>query len=652
MIDELSSYQNILEFMNEGFAYHKIVLNEDNEPIDYIFIDVNTAFEEITGLKKADIINKRVTKVLPGIEHGDFDLIETYGKIALNGSSYSFEQFSINLNKWFKVSAYSNKQGYFVTIFYDITEIKNSLYNVKRMSQMLVNYLEFPLAQIDYQMITDDVKELSGAAYIVLNMIDHVKNVTVTKSISGDFKNVSAAARLFGFDFINREWSIDEFAHETMKTKKIRRYKGLSDISSMHIMKAIAKQIEGFFNLGEIVAIGISKGDLIVGDILIVMPKNKKFFQDDIIELFANQLGIVFVRKQLEEEQRQYDEQIQFMSIHDRVTGLYNRIYFEEKLAEYDDERYYPISLLIGDVNGLKLTNDVFGHQMGDELLKVIADILKNVIQNDGIITRWGGDEFSIILPNTTINQAENICINITKQLNKKINSLPLQPSLSLGAATKEDNGVSMQYVLKEAEDRMYRHKLLESRSFRNGIISSLTEMMLERDFETNEHAERITRLCGRVGEAAGLSDSDKDALNLLAILHDIGKIAVPDHILLKPDKLTTEESEEMKKHTEIGYRIASSTQELSHIADYILSHHERWDGSGYPRALRGTEIPKCVRVLSIVDAYDAMTSQRPYKKPIPHELAVKEIIRCSGTQFDPELVKIFAKIANKSFNI
>jgi PAS domain S-box/diguanylate cyclase (GGDEF) domain len=356
-------------------------------------------------------------------------------------------------------------------------------------------------------------------------------------------------------------------------------------------------------------------------------------------------LAFVVVQHEDITQKKAREEKIIQLSYHDKLTGLHNRASFEEELKRHDEAEHLPISILIGDVNGLKLTNDVFGHQEGDRLLQKIAEIMKEVCSEKHLISRWGGDEFAIIMPFTTARDANEICQKI-RQSCITSNMDPIQPSLSLGTSTKDTSEKNIIAVLKEAEDRMYRHKLLESRSVRNSIIASLEKTLFERSFETEEHAHRLSEKALEIGKAIGLSQSQQDDLRLLSLLHDIGKIAISDSILTKPGALTPPEWDEMKKHPEIGYRIAQSTQELSHIADNILSHHERWDGTGYPQGLKSYEIPKLSRIISIVDAYDVMTHGRPYKNAVPHSEALEEISRCSGSQFDPEIVEIFLKLS------
>jgi HD-GYP domain-containing protein (c-di-GMP phosphodiesterase class II) len=166
-----------------------------------------------------------------------------------------------------------------------------------------------------------------------------------------------------------------------------------------------------------------------------------------------------------------------------------------------------------------------------------------------------------------------------------------------------------------------------------------------ERDYITEGHGKRLTRLCEKVGEGKDLNSAQIDNIKLLAQVHDLGKVGIPDNILFKKGKLTEEEWEIMRQHPEKGYRIASSSPDLFGIADLILKHHEKWDGTGYPLGLKGNDIPVECRILAIVDAFDAMTNDRPYSKAKTRKEAIDELLRCSGTQFDPELISIFLKV-------
>jgi len=337
---------------------------------------------------------------------------------------------------------------------------------------------------------------------------------------------------------------------------------------------------------------------------------------------------------------------ISFLSYHDYLTGLYNRAYFEEAKLRLDTPGMLPISIIMGDINGLKLINDGFGHPKGDELLVEIANILKSCGRPEDIISRIGGDEFGIILPQTDMQTAQRICSCIYDTCKQySLHGSSIYPSISLGYATKSSETETLDDILIAAEDSMSKQKLLESRSAHSSIIGSIKVIMFEKSQETEEHAERLVQLSKSIGVAMSLSDDQLNELELLSTLHDIGKMSIPAAILSKPGKLNDEEWREMKKHPEVGFRIAQATSELVPIAKYILCHHERWDGKGYPQGLVGEQIPLLSRIVSIADSYDAMTNDRAYRAAMTKKEAAEEIKKCSGTQFDPEITQLFLNL-------
>jgi diguanylate cyclase (GGDEF)-like protein len=295
-------------------------------------------------------------------------------------------------------------------------------------------------------------------------------------------------------------------------------------------------------------------------------------------------------------------------------------------------------------VNGLKLVNDAFGHAAGDKLLTRVAQILKDCCRKEDVIARLGGDEFAIFLPRTSF-KVTSIIIDRIKAACRNASQDPVQLSIALGAVTKESSSQSIQEIQREAEERMYRSKLLESKSLRASIISSLKRTLFEKSHETEEHTNRLQRVALKIGHALGLSEGELNDLSLLSTLHDIGKIAIPEGIIAKPAQLSTEEWDLIWKHPEIGYRIAAATPELVPIAEAILAHHEWWDGTGYPRGLKGEEIPLLSRIISIVDAFDVMIFGRPYKEHITQEQALIELKKQGGIQFDPHLIEIFVRM-------
>ncbi len=343
-------------------------------------------------------------------------------------------------------------------------------------------------------------------------------------------------------------------------------------------------------------------------------------------------------------ERKETDERIRHLSFHDSLTDLYNRAFIEEELQRLGDSRELPLGVMLCDVNGLKLINDAFGHKKGDELLRRFANILRKSYRKEDLIGRWGGDEFILLLPGMERMEMRELARRIKKHC-KQASTEDLPLSVSFGWTVKTTSQQSTDTVITQAEERMYRNKLTESRSTRSAIIASLERSLRETTQETEEHANRMAEMSQKVGEALGLRDDDIHDLMLLSRLHDLGKIAIPKHILNKPSSLTAKEWETVKKHPEVGYRIAESSPDLLPIAEAILAHHERWDGTGYPQGLRGEAISILARILAVVDAFDVMTNGRPYKEPMSTAQALEELKRCAGSQFDPEVVEVFVKM-------
>ncbi|SCJ47335.1 Cyclic di-GMP phosphodiesterase response regulator RpfG [uncultured Clostridium sp.] len=350
--------------------------------------------------------------------------------------------------------------------------------------------------------------------------------------------------------------------------------------------------------------------------------------------------GIVGLSRDIT-ERKKLENKLRYLSYTDSLTGLYNRSSFEEKLNQYNQEKYLPLGIIMGDVNGLKLVNDTLGHLEGDKLIKSISNVLTEVCSNMGSVFRWGGDEFMILLPNCN----EQLCENIMKEILDKCQHSDyefIQLSIALGESVKNSISQNIYECIKEVEEKVYRRKLLDKKSIRSSITDSLIKSLQEKNTETEEHTERVTAYAYSMGLNLNFKASELDELFLVAKLHDIGKIGINEEILLKPGKLTNDEFIIMKTHSEKGYRILHAMGELENVAKCVLCHHEKWDGTGYPLGLKEDEIPLISRIISIVDAYDVMTSNRPYKKPMTKESAIAELMRCSGTQFDPFLVNIF----------
>lgn len=338
------------------------------------------------------------------------------------------------------------------------------------------------------------------------------------------------------------------------------------------------------------------------------------------------------------------EERARFLSYHDKLTGLFNRAWFDEQMHQIEGQSEYPYTVIIGDMNGLKVANDLFGHKVGDSLLTVVAEILRKCCRETDVICRLGGDEFAILLPKANEEAARDICRRIRTACDDA-RMKPLNPSIALGYATRHDADMPVEDLMKEADDRMYRNKLNVSNSLRSSLILSLQASLEEKTLETKEHAERIRALSIKLGHRMGLPESLMDELSLASMMHDIGKVGIPDSILMKPGKLNLEEWEIMKKHCEIGRNIVRTSTNMDAVGKYILHHHERYDGTGYPYGLSGEDIPLVSRIIAVVDTYDVMTHVRPYKSPMPHDEVCLEMLRCRGSQFCPKVLDAFLEM-------
>ena len=838
-----------------SYAYHRIVTDENGVPTDYIFLDVNEAFEKMTGLQKQNIIGRRVTETLHGIRNEEFDWVDFYGKVALSREAKEITRYSDALKRWYKVSAYSPETGYFVTIFQDVssemdriklleqqkTELEKLsddiriIFNCTHDAMFLIKYKNdefryittnaqhqsttgFQLEEIQGktpfelfgvetgQIIHNNylrcVKEEESISYeetraypsgvktwftsltpvyengIIAYLTGSMKDITKRKIVEKEkdellnkldsmFSNHSAimliiepesgkiidanpaASKFYGYsrdELLNmyiqdinilpaeevKRLRLQAFSHNQryfimphrLKNGQVRmvdvyssplshsgksnlysiifdvtdreKYKqdlllekqllnttlrsigdgvvttdvagritslnksaqeitGWSDqdaqnhdftevfdLTSEETQEKVESPIEKVLETGEI--IGLANHTVLMnkqGNLIPVADSAAPIKDDN-----GKTYGVVMVFRDVSKEKESKNKIYQF-SYHDHLTGLYNRRFMDEKIDQFNCSDQYPIAVIMGDVNGLKITNDVFGHVKGDELLQKVATILSEVCSKDCFVGRWGGDEFLILIPDSDSESTEQI-IQKAKVLCEKKSGADLQLSVSFGYATKKSDKEDLRVALQQAEEMMYHGKLMESRSYHNQIVNNLISMLDEKSLETEEHAQRMKLSCTLIGKKLNMPANEISELSLLAILHDIGKVGIPENILQKPGPLTVDEMDIMKKHTEIGYRIAQNSTELSSISELILFHHERWDGNGYPSGLKGEDIPLKCRILAIADAYDAMTNDRVYRKAMTKSEAVNELILNKNTQFDPYITDVFIDALKK----
>lgn len=334
--------------------------------------------------------------------------------------------------------------------------------------------------------------------------------------------------------------------------------------------------------------------------------------------------------------------EIEYISFHDELTGLYNRLFFDEELKRYDNPRSYPITIMMADLNGLKLVNDAFGHLAGDEYLRLAGKLFAEESRATDVVARWGGDEFSIIMPNSDQIAAKALI----KRIQKRIQDMSFEfgeISIAFGYDTKTSEEQDITETFQHAEEMMYYDKNEIIGSVRSATINTILETLFHKSEEIQDHSERVSVLASELAKAMNLPTTRVKDIKTMGRLHDIGKIIIDSSILEKTTELTKDEWNIMKQHPLTGSKMLAMTQEYTRLAPGVLHHHERFDGAGYPNGLKGSEIPIESRIIAIVDAYDAMMSVRPYKKTVfSKEQARVEILRCAGTQFDPKIVSVF----------
>lgn len=605
------------EMSPDGFTLLQPVRNTSGEIVDFTWIYENPAIARVNNTIPGEVVGKKLLDLFP--KHRGTQIFEAYIRAIKTNEVQTFEEISVGSvisgEKWLRMLIVPMSEGIAI-LAQDITRRKIAEQEQKRYEKALIDseqrldmFFQQSLTGFFIMMIDEPVywNDTVDKEKVLDYIFDHQRCTRVNQAMLDQYN-----------------MNLDEFLHKTPRDMFAHDIKGGKDAWRAMLDNKISHTITD-----ERKSDGTQM--FIEGDYICMYDSLGR-----VIGHFGNQEDVT--------KRIQRQNEIEYLSNHDYLTDLYNRRYYFEQFKQLDKISNYPLGIIMIDVNGLKIINDAYGHAVGDKALKTIGLVLKDTFKPKNIVSRIGGDEFAVLLPNVSAEELQQYKDQLKEAVIKqKIENIQL--SLAIGYELKRDIAEDRDDILQLAENHMNRHKSTEGSSVRSHAINAILQTLTDKYDTERKHSAEVSHLCKLIGQQLKLRVDEIKELEQAGMFHDIGKISIPDSILNKQGKLTDEEYDIIKTHTEVGYQILRAADEYSDLAIHALHHHERWDGKGYPSGLKGKDIPLFSRIICVVDAYEAMTADRPYRKKLSEEYAISEIKKCSGTQFDPKIAKIFINI-------
>ena len=495
------------------------------------------------------------------------------------------------------------------------------------MSQM-VNHLEDKVKErtIELETANDELSKAKEDLYLILDTTaEGIFGIDLDGNIT--FCNNSCIS-LLGYknqrDFLGKNmqkmFQQGNVDHSISKAEHSKILKSLTDMERVYVYDETFQKADGTFLEVEYHSYPKLKDGIVIGAVVTFIDITEK---------------------------KKDEEQIKYLSCHDSMTGLMNRRCFETNLQQIDTKDSLPISIIFGDLNGLKLTNDIFGHAAGDKLIQKAAQVLERVCRVDDLVARVGGDEFIIILPRTDASVADGIMQRIKNELNKETVSA-IKCNMAMGFDTKIKEDQNLEKVMGNAESKMYKEKLSSKKNYGIDTIQTIISTLQNRNPEEKGHSERVAQLCESMGRKLQLSEREIKRLRDAGYIHDIGKIVLEEE-LLKKEILVEEEIRQKQQHPVVGYRILNLFDDTLDLSEAVYSHHEHWDGSGFPKGLKGEEIPLISRIIAISECYDKLMMKLKFKEEERQKQAMDNILAQAGRAFDPMLAELFVSMIQES---